>query len=190
MADTFNRLCHCDLDYSIIFPMEYKLVFPFAKQHLKTQKTTTMTLLRRTSNPAWTGIFDDAFFKDFFDVTPKAFGNVAKSVPAVNVKETDNSYKVELAAPGVKKDDFRISVDENVLTISSEAKAESEEKDKDGRYTKREFSYQSFSRSFTLDPDHVEVDAIAATYEDGVLHLEIPKKSKEEVKVKKTIEVK
>jgi HSP20 family protein len=148
-----------------------------------------MTLLRR-HQPTWTGLLDDAFFKDFFEAAPKSFGNVTKSVPAVNVKETDTAFKVEVAAPGVKKEDFNINVDEDRLTISTEAKQEHEEKDKEGRYTKREFSYQSFSRSFSLNPEQVDVENISANYENGILHLEIPKKTKEETKVKKTIEVK
>lgn len=149
-----------------------------------------MTLIKRRSNPGWPSVFEDAFFKDFFDATPKTFGNVTKSVPAVNVRETEKAYFVEVAAPGVKKEDFKIAVDEDVLTISTEAKTESEEKDKEGRYTKREFSYQSFSRSFSLDTELVDVDNIDAKYEDGVLHLEIPKKAKEEPKPKKTISIK
>jgi HSP20 family protein len=148
-----------------------------------------MTLLRR-QQPSWPSLFEDAFFKDFFDAAPKSFGNVTKSVPAVNVKETDTAFKVEVAAPGVKKEDFRINVEEDMLTISTEAQQEHEEKDKEGRYTKREFSYQSFSRSFSLNPDHVDVEHISANYEDGILHLNIPKKTKEELKVKKSIEVK
>lgn len=149
-----------------------------------------MTLIKRRSTSSWPSIFDDAFFRDFFDASPKTFGNLTKSVPAVNVRETDNAFFVEVAAPGVKKEDFKISVDDDVLTISSESKSQSEEKDKEGRYTKREFSYQSFSRSFSLDPEAVDVDNIDAKYEDGVLHLQIPKKAKEEAKPKKTIEVK
>lgn len=149
-----------------------------------------MTLIKRRNSGNWPSIFDDAFFRDFFDASPKSFGNVTKSVPAVNVRETDKAFFVEVAAPGVKKDDFKIAVDDDMLTISTESKTESEEKDKEGRYTKREFSYQSFSRSFSLDQDAVDTENIDAKYKDGVLHLEIPKKTKEESRPKKTISVK
>lgn len=149
-----------------------------------------MTLIKRRNTGAWPTFFEDAFFKDFFDASPKSFGNVTKSVPAVNVRETEKAFFVEVAAPGVKKEDFKIAVEDDLLTISTESKSETEEKDKEGRYTKREFSYQSFSRSFSLDPDAVDTESIDAKYEDGVLHLEIPKKTKEEPKPKKTISVK
>jgi HSP20 family protein len=149
-----------------------------------------MTLIKRRNTNNWPSIFDDAFFRDFFDISPKSFGNITKSVPAVNVRETDKAFFVEVAAPGVKKEDFKIEVEDDLLTISTESKSETEEKDKEGRYTKREFSYHSFSRSFSLDPDAVDTENIDAKYEDGVLHLEIPKKIKEESKPKKSISVK
>lgn len=148
-----------------------------------------MTLLKRTPSAHWPALFDDAFFKEFFDVAPKGSFGVQKSVPAVNVKETDKAYKVEVAAPGVKREDFKIEVEDNLLTISTSSKSSSEEKSEEGRYTKKEFSYQSFSRSFNLDPELVDAESIAAKYEDGILHLEIPKREKQDLKVKKSISV-
>ncbi|MCO5249654.1 MAG: Hsp20 family protein [Chitinophagales bacterium] len=144
-----------------------------------------MTLLRKNfGQRPFPVLFDDAFFKDFFDVKPQ----VSSSVPAVNVKEDDKSFQVEIAAPGLKKEDFNISLDDNVLTISSEIKKENEEKDENGKYTRREFSYSSFSRSFSIDENHIDTENIKANYESGVLQLSIPKKVEVE-KVKKTIEI-
>ena len=95
-------------------------------------------------------------------------------LPAVNVSESEKSYEVELAAPGMKKEDFKVKVDNGALTISAERKEEKEEKKKN--YTRQEYSYNSFSRSFTL-PDDVKDDNVKAHYEDGVLKLSIARKA-------------
>jgi|SRR5690554_3402784 len=116
-------------------------------------------------------IFDDLFGRDFFN---RAGAKV--SFPAVNVKESDEKFEVFLAAPGLKKEDFIISVNNNALTISSENKQEKEEVGEDGKFTRREYSYSRFSRSFGL-PENVNIDEISAEYEDGELKLEIPKKT-------------
>ena len=106
--------------------------------------------------------------------------------PAVNVSENEKSYMIELAAPGFHKDDFKIKVDDDILTISAESKAEqSDEKNKE--YTRREYSYNSFTRSFHL-PDNVKDDSISANYKDGMLLLELPK-SKSQVKASKQIAI-
>ncbi len=122
--------------------------------------------------------FDDHFpvisdlFDQFFDA-PISSSNRG-TMPAVNVSENDDAYLLELAAPGRKKEDFKIDVNNNVLRIASETKEEKTEEDKDAKFTRREFTYQSFSRSFTL-PENVNADHIKATYSDGVLKLEIEK---------------
>lgn len=116
------------------------------------------------------------------------FGNKAATVPAVNIKENKNDFTVSMAVPGMKKDDFKIELDGNMLTISSEKEENKEEKE--SKYTRKEYSYSSFSRSFTL-PEDVNREAINAAYNDGVLVLTLPKK--EEVKketLAKTISVK
>lgn len=144
-----------------------------------------MTLVKnRFRHNAFPVLFDDAFFKDFFDVAPR----VAKNIPAVNVRENEQSFQVELAAPGLQKENFNISVENNVLTISSETKKEESSADENGKYTRKEFSYSSFSRSFTLDEQHIDVDNISANYDAGVLQLTIPKKVEAE-KVKKLISI-
>jgi HSP20 family protein len=99
----------------------------------------------------------------------------------VNVKETAESFEVEMAAPGMKKEDFKVELNNNILSISSEQKQEHEEKNNE-RFTRKEFSYQSFHRSFQLSREAVDADNIQAKYENGVLHLTIPKR--EEVKQK------
>ncbi len=103
-------------------------------------------------------------------------------MPAVNIMENDNEFQVEVAAPGMKKDDFKIELDNNVLVISSEREHKEEEKDEKGNYCRREFRYASFRRSFTLPEGKVNVDKINAKYTDGVLQIHLPKR--EEVKPK------
>lgn len=107
----------------------------------------------------------------------------------MNIKETEQDFSLEMAAPGKSKQDFNIEVNDNVLTVSSERKQQNEEKDADGRYTRREFSYSSFKRSFTL-PENIQEDNINACYKDGVLHISLPKLAGSEQKTKRLIEVK
>jgi len=130
---------------------------------------------------------------DFFNPFNEWFGNQGPlmrtlTVPSVNISEDRNQYTVSLAAPGLKKDDFDISVEGNMITISSEKEEKKEEKDV--RYTRHEYSYSIFSRSFTL-PDDVNQEKIDASYNEGVLSLSLPKR--EEAKksaTSKTISVK
>ncbi|MBO9562655.1 MAG: Hsp20/alpha crystallin family protein [Niastella sp.] len=125
------------------------------------------------------GDFFPSVFDDFFKPWNEMFGNGGSlfprplSVPAVNITDERDEYKVSLAAPGLKKEDFRIDVEGNLLTISCEKEEKKEDKDK--RHTRREYNYSSFSRSFSL-PEDVKQDKIEARYTDGVLHLSLPKK--------------
>lgn len=123
-------------------------------------------------------VFDDFFkpWNEWFDNGGSLMGRIM-TVPAVNIVEDKNDYKVSLAVPGMKKDDFNIDVEGNMLTISSEKEESKEEKDE--KYNRKEYSYSSFSRSFTL-PEEVNKEKIEAKYEDGLLKLMLPKK--EEVK--------
>lgn len=107
-------------------------------------------------------------------------------LPAVNIAEDEKKYSVEIVAPGFKKENFKLRVEDDILTISAESQSENKE-DKGKEYTRREYSYSAFTRSFHL-PENVKDDAIAATYQDGVLKLELPK-SKEQVKATKEIRV-
>lgn len=117
-------------------------------------------------------------FEDFFKPWNEWFENGGflgrtLNVPAVNITENKEDYKVSLAAPGLKKSDFNINVEGNMLTISSEKEESKEEKEE--KHTRKEYNYSSFSRSFSL-PGEVNQDKIDATYEDGVLKLTLPKK--------------
>ena len=121
-----------------------------------------------------------SIFNDFFDNDWMVKANA--TAPAINVLETEKEYKVELAAPGMTKDDFNVRIDEdNNLVISMEKKTENKEEKKDGRYLRREFSYSKFQQTMIL-PDNVDKEKIAASVEHGVLNIELPKLSEEEVK--------
>ncbi|MBR5957859.1 MAG: Hsp20/alpha crystallin family protein [Salinivirgaceae bacterium] len=124
-------------------------------------------------------MFDNWFDNDLFNWEYNNHQAEA-TLPAVNIKENADAFKVEMAVPGFDKKDFKINLDHNVLTIASEKKVENEHKNGE-RYTCREYSYQSFSRSFTL-PDAANGDKISAKYENGILNVEIPKR--EEAKPK------
>jgi HSP20 family protein len=129
-----------------------------------------MTLVKH--NPANLGIFFDELLNNF----PATWGkdaNTGFSVPAANVHETKEAYHVELNAPGRNKEDFTISVDKGILTISFEKKAETENKDL--KTIRREFSFSSFKRSFTLD-EKIDAAGIQAKYENGILKVYLPKK--------------
>jgi len=133
-------------------------------------------------------VFEDFFkpWNEWFD-DRSFFGKIMK-VPAVNVVETKDFFMVSLAVPGLKKNDFKIDIEGNMLTISSEKEEEKEEKDV--RFTRKEFSYFSFSRSFTL-PEEVKREKIEAIYEDGILKLTLPKSEEfKKVAVLKHIAVK
>lgn len=118
-------------------------------------------------------LFDDFFrpWNEWFD--NGSVMNRSLNIPAVNITENKDHFNVSLAVPGMKKDDFNIDIEGNMLTISCEKEEKKEEKDK--RYTRKEFNYSSFSRSFTL-PEDVNKEKIEAHYEDGVLKMNLPKK--------------
>jgi HSP20 family protein len=134
------------------------------------------TITRRSFRPF--GFFDD----DFFPVLTTKLN----SSPAVNIREDDKNYVLDFAIPGLEKKDMKIDINEDVLTVSSELKKESEE-NKNG-YKRKEFSYSSFSRSFYL-PENVNREKIEAAYKDGVLTVSLPKQEEEKSKVAKTIEI-
>lgn len=141
-----------------------------------------MTLVKRKGgllNPLPT-LFDDFFNQELFNWNNSNFSDTNTTIPAVNIKETAENYEVEVAAPGMTKNDFKVELDGNLLTISSESSHKEEREDE--KYSRKEFSYQSFQRTFNLQKDVVDVEKIEAKYENGLLHLLIPKK--EEVKQK------
>lgn len=142
-----------------------------------------MTIMKRNGNllNPLPNLFEDFFNRDLFDWGYSNQSQTGTSIPAVNIRETNDHFEVEVAAPGMKKDDFKVELDNNVLSITSERKEEREEKE-EGKFNRREFSYQSFQRSFHLAKEIVDADKIEANYQDGVLHLSIPKR--DEVKPK------
>ncbi|MCE1202599.1 MAG: Hsp20/alpha crystallin family protein [Bacteroidia bacterium] len=144
-----------------------------------------MTLVR--FNPQLPSLFDRFFDTELFDWANRHFSATNTTMPSVNILETDDHFEVEVAAPGLKKSDFKVQLDRDVLTISSEKRDEKEEKEGE-RFTRREFSYQSFSRSFTL-PNSADSDKIKATYIDGILKVVIPKREEAKPKPAKQIEI-
>ena len=134
------------------------------------------TLVRSNNNyyNELPSVFDD--FNLLGDLFRKGISRPANSLPSVNVKETETAYELEVAAPGLSKEDFKIDVDGETLTISAERETNKEEKE--DFYTRKEFSYSSFKRSFNLPERTVETDKITAKYVDGVLQLVVPKSEK------------
>lgn len=133
----------------------------------------------------------DPWLRDFFDVETmfpsNFFRSSAKGFPAVNISEDEKSFCVDVVVPGYQKEDFKVNVEDDVLTISAESKTETTEEDKNKQYSRREYNYNSFTRSFRL-PENAKDDEISAEYKDGILKLSIPK-TEQEVKAKKEIQV-
>lgn len=130
------------------------------------------TIVRRQRSEVPTFVnefFNDSFLPRFINLD---WNNKNSSIPAVNVEETEKAFSIEVAAPGLERKDLKVSVNEGVLTISSEKKVENEEKDE--KYIRREFGYTSFTRSFTL-PEETDVEKIEASHKNGVLQITIPK---------------
>jgi HSP20 family protein len=142
-------------------------------------KTMLPTISKRTFSPFYmSNLFDD----DFFPV----LSSRTSSMPAVNIKENEKSFTLELAVPGIDKKDLKIETNEDVLTISSETKNEVEDY-KDG-YKRKEFSYTSFCRSFYI-PENVNRDEIGASYKDGILTVELPKQEEEKSKISRQVKI-
>ncbi len=131
------------------------------------------------------GFFDD-FFKSYFPMTREDFIAKGTSVPAINVKENDEEFLLEMAAPGLNKGDFTVSVEQGVLLISVDKKLEKESTE-DG-YMRKEFNYSHFQRSFSL-PEAVDEGKIKASYRDGILYLVLPKKPEAKPKPAKSIKI-
>ena len=148
-----------------------------------------MSIIKRNGSqmPAFGSFFDDFFSRDLFDWNNANFSN-GSTLPAVNIKETAENFEVEMAAPGMNKEDFNVTLDNNLLTISASKREENEERD-NGRYSRREFSYQSFQRRFMLPKDVVDVNDIHARYEHGLLRLVIPKREEAKQKPPKMIQI-
>jgi HSP20 family protein len=142
------------------------------------EKAMLPSITRRNFRPFFPSLFDD----DFYTINTSR----PNSLPAVNIREDDKSYFLELAVPGMEKKDLRIDIDEDVLTISSETKNEAEDK-RDG-YTRKEFSFSSFVRSFYI-PENVDRDSIQAGYNEGILTVSFPKQEIEKKKLTKEVKI-
>jgi len=142
-----------------------------------------MNLIRRTSNPLFPSLLDEFFGSD----TPFSGLSSPSHVPSVNISETDTNFELALAAPGKTRKDFNVELDDHVLTVSSESKHEDESKT--DQYTKREFRYDNFQRSFRL-PETVDTSGIKAKYDNGILTITLPKHEEAIPEPKKQIEIK
>ncbi|WP_340063787.1 Hsp20/alpha crystallin family protein [Ascidiimonas aurantiaca] len=144
-----------------------------------------MSLLKK-DNSFWIPSLFDEFFKPEINRNIQQWNRT--NIPAVNIKESEEDFTIEVAAPGLQKEDFKIEIDQGVLTVSSEKEHTGEDVSDEGRFTRKEFSFTSFQRSFTL-PETIQEDAIKAVYTNGVLHVTLPKAQKELPEPKKYIEV-
>ena len=146
-----------------------------------------MTLVKTSDRmfPMFPSFLDNFLSRDLMDWNNSNFSSTNSTLPAVNIRENEESFTIEVAAPGLAKENFKVNLDRNRLVISSEQKEEKHESDK--KYSRREFSYQSFERSFSLPEGTVDGDKIAAKYTDGILVITLPKR--EEVKPKPAREI-
>lgn len=147
-----------------------------------------MSIIKRNEFFPALSLFDDFFSRDLRNWGLNNNSSTNTTIPLVNIKEDSENFEVEMAAPGMNKEDFKVELDGNVLTITSEKRNENEVKDGE-RYSRREFSYQSFQRSFQLPKEVVDADKIEAKYENGVLRLVVPKKEEAKPKPPKMIQI-
>ena len=142
------------------------------------------TLVKSNGNlfPAIPSLFDDFFNRDWLDSSSASWKTMGATLPAANVKETNDVFTIEIAAPGMKRDNFKVELQNNVLTISADLQQEQENGNDDESYTRREFGYQAFQRSFSLPENIVEGSKISARYNNGILYISVPKR--DEVKIK------
>ncbi len=146
-----------------------------------------MSLVKtKTNGDTFPTLFSDFFNTDNFFRPGWLNRELEKTVPAVNIKENAKNFNIELAVPGYKKEDFKIDLEGDMLNISAEK--EDEKIDENERFTRKEYSYNSFSRSFTL-PGNSEVEKIDAKYENGILKLVLPKKTEAKSASKKTVKI-
>ncbi|MDA9250556.1 Hsp20/alpha crystallin family protein [Flavobacteriaceae bacterium] len=147
------------------------------------------SLVNSNSNqnfPTLSNWLDDIFNRDLIPSVFTSNFNTGITLPKVNIKETANDFAVEMAVPGLKKSDFQIDIDNQVLSISTETKEDNEHKEEN--YTRREFGYSSFKRTFTL-PESVNADKINAIYNEGILSILLPKKEEAKQKPARSIKI-
>ena len=147
-----------------------------------------MLLQRRNSgfNPVLNSFYNDDYLNSFFN--RNNVHTCSENIPAVNIKENENTYEIEVAAPGINKEDFQLNVENNILTISAK-KEETKEYSKNDEYSRKEFSYQDFERNIRLGENRVETESISAKYENGILKISLPKLEHAKAKGLKSIEI-
>lgn len=143
-----------------------------------------MELMKRTNGNWFPSLLEDILDENMIESKLRN----TRSLPAVNIEEKEDRYNLELAAPGMSKKDFNIELDNDLLTISSEIKEENRTEDKERNFTRREFSFESFKRSFTL-PESVDTSKIKANYKNGVLILDLPKREEAKTQPKRMIDI-
>ena len=136
--------------------------------------------------PAIPSLFDDRLKKDWLDSSLATRKMTAATLPAANVKETNETFVIEVAAPGMRRDNFKVELQNNLLSVSAEVHGHNNQPE---NYTRREFSYQSFHRSFTLPEDMVEASKISARYNNGMLFITVPKREGGNAKRPKVIAI-
>lgn len=135
-----------------------------------------MTSLIKTNGqltPSMPSLLNDFFADDLFRPPLMRWST---TLPSVNIKETSDAFQILVAAPGLKREDFKVELDNNILSISSERQDQNEHDDKEGTFMRREFSYKAFERKFTLPEDQIQGDKIQAKYVDGILQINVPKR--------------
>lgn len=145
-----------------------------------------MTLIR-TSDRLYPAFFNNFFGRELMDWNNSAFTGADNTLPAVNILEDDDKIRIEVAAPGMKKEDFKINLDQNRLTVSAEVEEEKNETNE--RFARKEFCYRSFSRQFNVPVETINGDQIQAAYKDGILTLSLPKRDEVKPKPARMIEI-
>lgn len=145
-----------------------------------------MTLIR-TSDRLYPAFFNNLFSRELLDWNNAGFSAMDSTLPAVNIIEDEDKIQIEVAAPGMKKEDFKVNLDQNRLTVSAEKEDEKEETN--SRYSRKEFCYSSFSRQFNVPVETINGDQIQATYKDGILSLTLPKREELKPKPARSIEI-
>ena len=148
-----------------------------------------MSVIKKNYNyPGMFNLFDDFFSREFMNWGLDNNSETNTTIPSANIRETNENYEVEIAAPGMNKNDFSVELEGNKLTIRSERKNEWQNNENE-RYLQKEFSYQSFQRTFNLAKEVVDIEKIEAHYENGILKLLIPKKEEAKQKPPRLIQI-
>lgn len=142
-----------------------------------------MTIIRWNQRPMLSNLIDNFFEREF----STGFERNCGCVPATNIMEKDDHYEIQLIAPGLSKEDFKLEVENNLLSISYEKKQEEENKESD-QFLRREYSAEGFTRSFTI-PKQSDIEKIGARYENGILYVSVPRENPEKTRISKRIEI-